>query len=121
MGINHEYAKFIESFDWDYFLTIRSPYKITTMTPRKWTAKLFQNSKKINSLFYVRELDKSDYSSSHVHMLISTTDAVSYSEFKSSFGNIYIGDYQRIYNKKYVSNYITKYIGMNIDYDFELR
>ena len=121
MGIAKEYANFIRQLQWNYFITCRTPYKITTMTVRNWLVKLFRNSNKVEKVFFVTERDKGDYNNMHVHMLIGTNTDMTYKDLKSGMGNISLGDYQPIYDKNEVCNYITKYIGKDVDYDFVFK
>jgi len=53
-------------------LSIRTPYKIHTMTVRNWITKLLKASNNVEQTFYVSERDKGDYNNLHVHMLIGT-------------------------------------------------
>ncbi|MDB9726679.1 hypothetical protein OAA81_03280 [Flavobacteriaceae bacterium] len=61
-------------------LSIRTPYKIHTMTVRNWITKLLKASNKVEQTFYVSERDKGDYNNLHVHMLIGTNTDMTYKE-----------------------------------------
>ena len=61
-------------------LSIRTPYKIHTMTVRNWITKLLKASNKVEQTFYVSERDKGDYNNTHVHMLIGTNTDITYIE-----------------------------------------
>ena len=70
--LTQQYAKFLnEQFNWKYFLTARTPYKINTSTPMNWSYRLLGNNK-VDNIFYVVERDKGDWSNKHVHMLVET-------------------------------------------------
>ena len=108
--LSQHYAKFLnERFDWKYFLTARTPYKIYTYTPINWCYRLLANNK-VDNVFYVVERDKGDWTNKHVHMLVETNMGMSYKETRTALGNIAVGDYQMIDNPKAVTNYITKWI-----------
>jgi hypothetical protein len=62
MNIGKEYASFLNQFEWNYFITCRTPYSIYTMTVRNWITKLLNSSNKVEQAFYVSERDKGDYS-----------------------------------------------------------
>lgn len=117
MTLKQAYASFIQEINWNYFITCRTPYRIQTMTVRKWIEKLFERSHKVDRVFYVSERDKGDYMNLHVHMLLGTNSDITYKEVRYGLGKISVGNYQLIYDSEYVCNYITKYIGQNVDYD----
>ncbi|MDB4437780.1 hypothetical protein N8336_00165 [Flavobacteriaceae bacterium] len=98
-------------------LSIRTPYKIHTMTVRNWITKLLKASNKVEQTFYVSERDKGDYNNLHVHMLIGTNTDMTYKEIKYGLGHISVGDYQPIYDSETVCKYVTKYVGKDVDYD----
>ena len=58
---NERLLKFLQRFNWNYFITCRTPYKIHTMTVRNWVSKLFRRSHQVDNVFYVSERDKGDY------------------------------------------------------------
>jgi len=117
MNIGKEYASFLNQFEWNYFITCRTPYSIYTMTVRNWITKLLQKTSKVEQVFYVSERDKGDYNNTHVHMLIGTNTDITYKEIKYGMGNVSVGDYQPIYDSETVCKYVTKYIGKDVDYD----
>ena len=117
MNIGKEYASFLNQFEWNYFITCRTPYSIYTMTVRNWITKLLQKTSKVEQVFYVSERDKGGYNNTHVHMLISTNTDMTYKEIKYGMGNVSVGDYQPIYDSETVCKYVTKYIGKDVDYD----
>ena len=121
MKIHNEYARFIQQFNWNYFITCRTPYRIHTMTVRKWLEKLFDRTYKIDNVFYVSERDKGDYNNLHVHMLLDTNTDITYKEVRYGLGNISVGDYQIVYDQDEVCKYITKHIGKDVDYDFLIK
>jgi len=41
MNLSKDYADFIQQFQWNYFATCRTPYRIHTMTVRNWLTKLY--------------------------------------------------------------------------------
>ena len=47
-------------FNWNYFITCRTNYKIHTMTVRNWVSKLFRRSYQVDNVFYVSERDKGE-------------------------------------------------------------
>ena len=47
MNLSKDYADFIQQFQWNYFATCRTPYKIHTMTVRNWLTKLLNSSNKV--------------------------------------------------------------------------
>jgi len=118
MKIHNEYARFIQNFDWNYFITCRTPYKIHTKTVRDWIDKLFSRSYKVEKVFFVSERDKGDWNNLHVHMLLDTNTDMTYKEVRYGLGNISVGDYQIVYDQDEVCKYVTKHLGKNVDYDF---
>ena len=122
MKVNKAYGNFIGQLPWNIFATLRSPYKINTMTPRRWFKKLMTTSDKVLSVFYSVEKDKGDPKSSHVHTLINSSTDISYEEFRGGLGGVAVGDYDLIRDPKEVSNYVTKYFGVyEVDYDLIFR
>ena len=121
MKIHNEYARFIQNFDWNYFITCRTPYKIHTKTVRDWVDKLFSRSYKVDKVFFVSERDKGDWNNLHVHMLLDTNTDMTYKEVRYGLGNISVGDYQIVYDQDEVCKYITKHIGKDVDYDFLIK
>ncbi|MDC3341373.1 hypothetical protein OAV50_02685 [Flavobacteriaceae bacterium] len=116
-GLYKHYAEFLEqNFNWTYFLTARSPYRINTMTPIKWANRIL-NHKKVNTVFYIVERDKGDWLNKHVHMLLETSADMTYKETRTAFGNIAIGDYDLITDRTAVTTYVTKWIGNDCEYD----
>jgi len=112
-----DYASFLHQFQWNYFITCRTPYRIHTMTVRNWIEKLFNNSNKVEQVFFVTERDKGDYKNLHAHMLIGTNTDMTYREVRYGLGNISVGDYQPIYDSEAVCKYVTKHIGKDVDYE----
>ena len=51
MNIGKEYASFLNQFEWNYFITCRTPYSIYTMTVRNWITKLLQKTSKVEQVF----------------------------------------------------------------------
>ena len=121
MKIHNEYARFIQNFDWNYFITCRTPYKIHTKTVRDWVDKLFSRSYKVDKVFFVSERDKGDWNNLHVLMLLDTNTDITYKEVRYGLGNISVGDYQPVYNNEEVCKYVTKHIGKDVDYDIVLK
>ena len=104
MDVRQQWAQFLNEYDWNYFITCRTHYKIYTRTVSSWTDKLYGNSLKVDKVFYVAERDKGDYSNNHVHMLIDTNSSITYPELRNALGDISVGDYQEVYGKlKFVS------------------
>ena len=121
MNASTAYAQFLNQFEWNYFITCRTPYKVYTMTVRNWITKLLKASNKVEQAFYVSERDKGDYNNLHVHMLIGTNTDMSYQEVKYGMGNVSVGDYQPIYDSEAVCKYVTKHIGKDVDYDIVFK
>ena len=121
MKIHNEYARFIQNFDWNYFITCRTPYKIHTKTVRDWIDKLFSRSYKVEKVFFVSERDKGDWNNLHVHMLLDTNTDMTYKEVRYGLGDISVGDYQIVYDQDEVCKYVTKHLGKNVDYDFLIK
>ena len=121
MKIHNEYARFIQNYDWNYFITCRTPYKIYTKTVRNWIDKLFSRSNKVEKVFFVSERDKGDYNNLHVHMLLDTNTDMTHKEIRYGLGNISVGDYQIVYDQDEVCKYVTKHIGKDVDYDFLIK
>ena len=117
MRIHNEYASLLQQFQWNYFITCRTPYKIHTMTVRNWITKLLKASNKVEQTFYVSERDKGDYNNLHVHMLIGTNTDMTYKEVKYGLGNVSVGDYQPVYDNEEACKYVSKHIGKDVDYD----
>ena len=114
--LTQQYAKFLnEKFNWKYFLTARTPYKINTYTPINWSYRLLGNNK-VDKVFYVVERDKGDWTNKHVHMLVETNRDMTYKETRTALGNIAVGDYQLIDNFKAVTNYVSKWIDNDCEY-----
>ena len=121
MRLSKYYADFLQKYQWDYFITCRTPFKIHTMTVRNWITKLLKTSNKVESVFYVAERDKGDYNNLHAHMLIGTNTNMTYKEVKYGLGNVSVGDYQPIYDSEEVCKYVSKHIGKNVDYDIVFK
>ena len=118
--VTQQYAIFLQQFDWNYFLTARSCYKIKRyLTSMNWAKRILNNTK-VDKVFYVVERDKGDITNSHVHMLLETNKTMSYSEARKALGNISVGDYSFIDNPKAVTNYVTKWIDRDCEYNFLL-
>ena len=109
MNLSNDYADFIQQFQWNYFATRRTPYRIHAMTLRNWLTRLLKRSNKVEQAFFVSERDKVDYNNLHVHMLIGTNTDMTYQEVKDGMGNVSVGDYQPIYDSETVCNYVTKH------------
>ena len=121
MKLSNEYASLLQQFQWNYFVTCRTPYKIHTMTVRNWITKLLKASNKVEQTFYVSERDKGDYNNLHVHMLIGTNTDMTYKEVKYGLGNVSVGDYQPVYDNEEVCKYVSKHIGKDVDYDIVFK
>ena len=121
MRLSKYYADFLQKYQWNYFLTCRTPYKIHTMTVRNWITKLLKTSNKVENVFYVSKRDKGDYNNLHAHMLIGTNTDMTYKEVKYGLGNVSVGDYQPIYDCEDVCKYVVKHFGKDVDYDFVLK
>ena len=118
---NNHYSKFLEQYDWNYFITCRSHYRLNTLTAENWVNRLLKASNKVNQVFYVVENDKADISSKHVHMLIQTNSDMTYKELRFGLGNISVGDYQEVKDKSYLCSYVTKHISSLDNYNFMFR
>ena len=117
----HNYSEYLrKGFNWNYFLTIRTPYKIYTKTPLTWSYRILENHK-VDKVFYVVERDIGDWSNKHVHMLLETNQEIKYHETRAYLGNIAVGDFQYIKDKKAVSHYVSKWIEYDCDYDFVIK
>ena len=121
MDVRQQWAQFLSEYDWNYFITCKTPYKIYTRTVSSWIDKLYANSSKVDKIFYAAERDKGDYSNKHVHMLLETNSSITYPELKHALGDINVGDYQEVYDKTLVCKYVTKYIDKDIDYEITFR
>ena len=121
MDVRRQWAHFLGEYDWNYFITCRTPYKIYTRTVSTWIDKLYFNSTKVDKIFYVSERDKGDYNNLHVHMLLDTNTDMTYKEVRYGLGNISVGDYQPVYNNEEVCKYVTKHIGKDVDYDIVFK
>ena len=121
MDVRQQWAHFLNDYDWNYFITCRTPYKIHTRTVSTWIDKLYSNSAKVDKVFYVSERDKGDYKNNHVHMLIDTNSSITYPELRHALGEISVGDYQEVYDKALVCKYVTKYIDKGVDYELTFR
>lgn len=121
--ISKAYADFLtKSFNFKYFITIRTPYKKNIMTVSNWVNRFVMNSTTgINSVFYINERDKGDMTNTHTHMLIDSVDDLTYKQIKKSFGNLSIGDYQKIDDCDGVCNYVTKWIDRDLQYDIYIN
>lgn len=117
--IAQEYGRFIQQFDWKYFVTCRSPYSITTTTVNRWCDKLFNANLSVTRIFWAMERDKGDASNKHVHMLIEAILDLNYKQIRKGLGNIPVGDFQEIYDKPLVCGYTTKFITyQGIEYNY---
>ena len=48
----HNYSEYLrKGFNWNYFLTIRTPYKIYTKTPLTWSYRILENHKDLLLIF----------------------------------------------------------------------
>ena len=121
MDVRQQWAQFLNEYDWNYFITSRTPYKIYTRTVPTWIGKLYSNSNKVDKVFYVSERDKGDYNNNHVHMLIDTNSSITYPELRHALGNISVGDYQEVYDRELVCKYVTKHIDKGVDYELTFR
>ena len=121
MNTAQDYASFLQNYNWNYFITCRTPYKVYTMTVRNWITKLLKASNKVEQVFYASERDKGDCNNLHVHMLIGTNTDMTYQEVKYGMGNVSVGDYQPIYDSEAVCKYVTKHIGKDADYDIVFK
>ena len=121
MDVRRQWAQFLGEYDWNYFITCRSPYKIYTRTVSSWIERLYGNSSKVDKIFYVAERDKGDYANTHVHMLLETNSNITYPELRHALGDINVGDYQEVYDKNLVCKYVTKHIDKDIDYELTFR
>ena len=121
MDVRRQWAQFLGEYDWNYFITCRSPYKIYTRTVSSLIDRLYGNSSKVDKIFYVAERDKGDYSNTHVHMLLETNSSITYPELRHALGDINVGDYKRIYDRALVCKYVTKHIDKGVDYEFTFR
>ena len=121
MDVRQQWALFLNEYDWNYFITCRTPYKIYTSTVSSWINKLYSNSHKVEKVFYVSERDKGDYRNNHVHMLIDSNADITYPELRKALGDINVGDYQEIYHQEQVCKYVTKHIDKGVDYELTFR
>jgi len=44
---NYHYSKFLEQYDWNYFITCRSHYRLNTLTAENWVNRLLKASNKV--------------------------------------------------------------------------
>jgi hypothetical protein len=121
MDVRRQWAQFLGEYDWNYFITCRTPYNIYTRTVSTWIDKLYCNSTKVDKIFYVSERDKGDYNNLYVHMLLDTNTDMTYKEVRYGLGSISVGDYQPVYNNEEVCKYVTKHIGKDVDYDIVFK
>ena len=121
MEVRQQWAQFLNEYEWNYFITFRTPYKIYTRTVSSWIDKLYGNSLKVDKVFYVTERDKGDYRNNHVHMLIDTNSSITYPELRHALGDISVGDYQEVYDRALVCKYVTKHIDKGVDYELTFR
>tara|TARA_B100000886_G_C20233004_1_gene411345 strand:- start:212 stop:529 length:318 start_codon:yes stop_codon:yes gene_type:complete len=82
INLSNDYANFIQQFQWNYFATCRTPYRIHAMTLRNWLTRLLKRSNKVEQAFFVSESGKGDYNNLHVHMLIGTNTDMTHQEVK---------------------------------------
>jgi len=115
--MTNNYANWLNTFDWNYFITLRSPYKTNYMTTRSWFNTLFKKQNSIIRAIYATERDKGDWTSTHTHALIASDKDISYKDLSKCF-NCSVGDYQIVKDNEGITKYVTKFIGKNIDYDF---
>jgi hypothetical protein len=118
MEINKQYASWLNTYKWNYFITLRSNYKYNYMTVRTWMKNLFNKQTSVTRVFFATERDKGDWTSNHTHVLISSKKTITYSELKKTF-SCSVGDYQIINDNEGVTKYVTKFMGKNVDYDFK--
>ena len=118
MVINKHYASWLNTYKWNYFVTLRSHYKYNYMTVRTWMKRLLNIQASVSRVFYVTERDKGDWTSNHTHVLIASNKDLSYSDLKKTF-TCSVGDYQIVDDNEGVTKYITKFVGKNVDYEFE--
>ena len=116
--VTQQYAIFLQKFDRNYFITLRSHYKYNYMTVRGWMKRLFNKQTSVSHVFHVTERDKGDWTSNHTHVLIASSKDLSYSDIKKTF-NCAVGDYKIVDDNEGVTKYVTKFVGKDVDYDFE--
>ena len=66
MKMKNGYAEFLRMFDWNYFITCRTHYKVHLMTARNWINKLISSTYKVENVFYVSESDKGDHTNGKI-------------------------------------------------------
>ena len=108
-------------FNWNYFITCGTHYKVHLMTALNWINILVSSIYKLENVFYLSESDKGDHTNKHEDMLIDTNTDVTYKEIRFGLGDPSVGYYQPIYDKDEVCKYVVKQFGKDADYDFVLK
>ena len=115
MKMKNGYAEFLGMFDWNYFITCRTHYKVHLTTARNWINKLISSTYMVENVFYVSESDKGDQTNKHVHMLIDTDTDMTHKEIRFGLGNVSVGHYQPIDYKDEVREYVVKHFVKDVD------
>ena len=70
MNLSKDYADFIQQFQWNYFATCRTPYRIHTMTARNWLTKLLYRSNKVEQAFFVSERETREITITNMYIYL---------------------------------------------------
>ena len=82
MKMKNGYAEFLRMFDWNYFITCRTHYKVHLMTARNWINKLIPLHIKSKPFSNQRVIKEITLTFLHVHMLIDTNTDMTYKEIR---------------------------------------
>ena len=113
--ISNEYGKWLSSFDWTHFFTVRRHFPLTEFQADKMAQKLIKSPYHILRMFYSLEKDRQD-SMTHIHFIVEAglQDLTRKETAKGlglgkSTGDI--GDFQEVDSNVGVSYYTSKFIG----------
>lgn len=121
MKITAEAAKWINDYDWNYFITLRRNYKTTSKMVNKISNELFEKVKEIDRMIYIGERDSLDWHNHHIHILIKTNDINKVKKQLVKTNKLGTNLIEEVIDNVAVSNYITKYIDKDLEWDFLIK
>ena len=110
-------AKWVNDYDWNYFITLRRNYKTTSTMVNKISNELFDKVKEIDRMIYIGERDKGDPTNYHIHILAKTSQLEEVKRRITKMKNLsnpYIGE---VDSNIGAANYIAKHFQTPIPLD----
>jgi hypothetical protein len=114
-------AKWVNEYDWNYFITLRRNYKTTSTMVNKISNELFDKVKEIDRMIYIGERDSLDWHNHHIHILIKTNDINKVKKQLGRTNKLGTNLIEEVLDNMAVSNYITKYIDKDLEWDFLIK